>query len=50
MSSAAIRAKGLEPRAFVGWNNVKLIGLGGIFNNAHLEYVQKFWELWPTTK
>lgn len=49
MTSAQMRAKGLQPRAFVGWGTVKLVGLGGVFNYAHLEFMQRFWELWPMT-
>lgn len=49
MTSQQMRDKGLEPRAFVGWKNVKLTNLGGFFNYAHLEFVQRFWELWPMT-
>ncbi len=49
LTSQQMRDKGLEPRAFVGWKTVKLVGLGGAFNYGHLEFVRRFWELWPMT-
>jgi hypothetical protein len=45
MTSQQMRDKGLEPRAFVGWKTIKLTNIGGFFNNAHLAFTQRFWQL-----
>lgn len=39
----------LPARAFVGWKNKKFIGVKNTLNVAHKQYIERFFELWPTT-
>jgi hypothetical protein len=49
ISSSNMLAKGLSPCAFVGWKDVKVVGLANSIYQPHVSYINEFWHLWPTT-
>ncbi len=46
-SVATMNAAGLNPRAFVGWNNLQWDAFAGSMDSQHALYIQEFFNLWP---
>jgi len=46
MSAADMLKRNLVPRAFVGWDSLKIVGFGGNVNAPQLGFIKKFFELW----
>jgi hypothetical protein len=40
-------ARGLRPRAFVGWPDLKVIGIAGSLNQTHKNFIENFYTQWP---